>query len=258
MNLQDKVIVITGGASGLGQATAKYMVREKGAKVALFDKNVEAGLATVAELGEDSAIFCETDVTEENSIDISIAAVMDKFGAIHVDINAAGIPLPCKILDRDGRASGLKKFATVIQVNLSGVFNVMAKCAEQMAKNLPDSNGERGVVINISSGAAFEGQVGQSAYSGSKAGINGMNIPAARELGPLGIRVNSIAPGLFGTPMVKSLDEKVQQSLIDMVEAPKRMGDMDEFAHTCAYLAENSYVNGRCLRLDAATILQAR
>ena len=144
MNLKDKVVVITGGASGLGQATARYMVNEKGAKVTLLDLNAEAGAETVAELGEGSAIFCQTDVTSEESIDTAIAVIMDKFGAIHVDINAAGIPLPCKILDRDGVASSLAKYATVINVNLMGVFNVMAKCAEQMAKNEPDEKGERG------------------------------------------------------------------------------------------------------------------
>lgn len=258
MELKDKVVVITGGASGLGQATARYMVSEKGAKVALLDLNAEAGAETIAELDEENAIFCETDVTSEESIDAAIAAIMCKFGAIHVDINAAGIPLPCKILDREGVASSLTKYATVINVNLMGVFNVMAKCAEQMARNEPDEKGERGVVINISSGAAYEGQVGQSAYSGSKAGVNGMNIPAARELGPLGIRVNSIAPGLFGTPLVRSLDLNVQDSLTQMCEAPKRMGELDEFAHTCAFLAENAYMNGRVIRLDAATVMQAR
>jgi NAD(P)-dependent dehydrogenase (short-subunit alcohol dehydrogenase family) len=258
MELKDRVVVITGGASGLGQATARYMVGEKGAKVALLDLNEEAGTAMVEELGEENAIFCQTDVTSEESIDAAIAAIMAKFGAIHMDVNAAGIPLPCKILDREGKASSLAKYATVIIVNLMGVFNVMAKCAEQMAKNEPDENGERGVVVNVSSGAAFEGQIGQSAYSGSKAGVNGMNIPAARELGPLGIRVNSIAPGLFGTPLVKGLDQKVQDSLIEMCEAPKRMGEVDEFAHACAFLAENGYMNGRVLRLDAATVMQAR
>jgi NAD(P)-dependent dehydrogenase (short-subunit alcohol dehydrogenase family) len=258
MELKEKVVVITGGASGLGLATAKYMVGEKGAKVALLDLNADAGAAAVEELGADNALFCETDVTSEESIDAAIVAIMANFGAIHLDINAAGIPLPCKILDRGGVASSLQKYATVINVNLCGVFNVMAKCAEQMAKNEPDEKGERGVVVNVSSGAAYEGQIGQSAYSGSKAGVNGMNIPAARELGPLGIRVNSIAPGLFGTPMVKSFDQKVQDALIEMCEAPKRMGEMDEFAHTCAFLAENGYMNGRVIRLDAATVMQAK
>ena len=258
MDLSDKVIVITGGASGLGQAAARYLVNVKGARVAIFDLNAEAGADTVAELGEERSLFCETDVTQESSIDAAIATVMNTFGAIHGNINAAGIPLPCKILDKEGKASNLQKFASVISVNLCGVYNVMAKCVEQMAKNEPDGNHERGVVINISSGAAFEGQIGQSAYSGSKAGVNGMNLPVARELGPMGIRVNSIAPGLFATPMALSLGETVVESLVNMIEAPKRMGSMEEFAHACSFLLENAYMNGRVIRLDAATVLQAR
>ena len=257
MNLKNKVVVITGGASGLGRATAEYLVGEKASKVALFDLNEDAGCEVVEQIGSDNAIFCKVDVTNEESIDDAISKVIEKFGAIHADINAAGIPLPCKILDKEGKASNLKKYASVINVNLVGVFNVMAKCAEQMAKNKLE-NGERGVVVNISSGAAFEGQIGQTAYSGSKAGINGMNMPAARELGRLGIRVNSIAPGLFGTPMVKSFDQKVQDTLVQIIEAPKRMGEMQEFAQTCVFLIENSYMNGRVIRLDAATILPAR
>lgn len=257
MNLAGKVVVITGGASGLGQAAARYLVNEKNANVALLDLNEEAGKATVAELGEKKAVFIQTDVTQEESIDAALAVVVKKFSTIHCNINAAGIPLPCKIMDKEGIASGLGKFAKVISVNLCGVFNVMAKCVEQMAKNKPEDD-ERGVVVNVSSGAAFEGQIGQAAYSASKAGVNGMNIPAARELGIFGIRVNSIAPGLFGTPMVKSLDENVQQALISMCEAPKRMGEMDEFAGACAFLIENAYMNGRVLRLDAATVMQAK
>jgi 3-hydroxyacyl-CoA dehydrogenase/3-hydroxy-2-methylbutyryl-CoA dehydrogenase len=258
MNLDNRVVVITGGASGLGRATADFLVRCKGAKVALLDLNRDAGEASVAELGEDRAIFCRTDVTSEESIDVAIQLVLERFGAIHVDINAAGIVMPCKILDKEGKASSLRTYASVVNVNLCGVFNVMAKCAEKMAKNAPDEKGERGVIVNVSSGAAYEGQIGQSAYSGSKAGVNGMNMPAARELDEFGIRVNSIAPGLFGTPLIKSLDEKVQQSLLRMCEAPKRMGEMKEFAHACAFLVENAYMNGRVIRLDAATVLQAR
>jgi len=258
MNLKDKVVVITGGASGLGRATAEYLVAQKFAKVALFDVNGDAGAQVVSQLGADNAIFCNTDVTSPESIEAAINEVIERFGAIHGNINAAGIASPCKILDREGKASNLAKYANVINVNLCGVFNVMALCAEKMALNTADENGERGAVVNISSGAAFEGQIGQSAYSGSKAGINGMNMPAARELGRLGIRVNSIAPGLFATPMVRSLDEKVQQSLIAMCEAPKRMGEMHEFASSCAFLLENGYMNGRVLRLDAATVMQAR
>ena len=257
MNLENKVVVVTGGASGLGQATARYLVTRKQAKVAIFDLNQEAGDSTADELGEENALFCRADVTSEESIDAAIADVMAKFGAIHGNVNAAGIPLPCKLLDREGKASGLSKYAQVVSINLCGVFNVMAKCAEQMAVNTPEE-GERGVVVNVSSGAAFEGQIGQVAYSASKAGVNGMNLPAARELGGLGIRVNSIAPGLFATPLIKGLDQKVQDSLIEMVEAPKRMGEPQEFAEACAFLMESAYMNGRVLRFDAATILQSK
>lgn len=257
MELQDKVVVITGGASGLGRATADYFVG-KGARVSLFDLNEEAGNAAVAELGEDNALFALTDVTSEESVSAAVEATMEKFGAIHVNINCAGVPAPCKVLDREGKATALKKFAFVVNVNLVGLFNVMSKCAEKMALNEPDAGDERGVVINISSGAAFEGQIGQNAYSASKSGVLGLNMPAARELGPLGIRVNAICPGLFGTPMVASLDQKVQDALVNMVESPKRMGDMKEFAHCCAFLVENGYMNGRTIRLDAATVMQAK
>ncbi|MEH6636299.1 MAG: SDR family NAD(P)-dependent oxidoreductase, partial [Halioglobus sp.] len=256
MELQDKVVVITGGASGLGRATADYFVG-KGARVSLFDLNEEAGNAAVAELGEDNALFAATDVTSEESVAAAVEATMAKFGAIHVNINCAGVPAPCKVLDREGKATALKKFAFVVDVNLVGLFNVMSKCAEKMALNEPDAGNERGVVINISSGAAYEGQIGQNAYSASKSGVLGLNMPAARELGPLGIRVNAICPGLFGTPMVASLDQKVQDALVNMIESPKRMGDMQEFAHCCAFLVENGYMNGRTIRLDAATVMQA-
>lgn len=257
MELQDKVVVITGGASGLGRATADYFVA-KGARVSIFDLNEDAGATAVTELGEDVALFCVTDVTSEESVAAAVNATMEKFGAIHVNINCAGVPAPCKVLDREGKATALKKFAFVVNVNLVGLFNVMSKCAEKMAQNDPEDGEERGVVVNVSSGAAFEGQIGQNAYAASKSGVLGLNMPAARELGALGIRVNAICPGLFGTPMVKSLDPKVVASLVRMVEAPKRTGHMEEFAHCCVFLVENAYMNGRTIRLDAATVMQAR
>ena len=176
---------------------------------------------------------------------------------MHIALNTAGIPQPFKLLDKQGRATNLNRFSQVIGVNLIGTYNVMGQCAEAMQKN-PIEKGERGVLINVSSVAAFEGQVGASAYSASKAGVNGLNMPLARELGEIGIRVNSIAPGMFNTPMAKSLDEKVLNSLIRQCEAPKRMGEPREFAHACAFLIENGYMNGRVLRLDAATVLQAK
>ncbi|HBO3145818.1 MULTISPECIES: SDR family NAD(P)-dependent oxidoreductase [Pseudomonadaceae] len=258
MNLQNKVVVITGGASGLGQATARFLVQEKGAKVALLDMNEAAGKETVDELGGANAAFYRVDVTVEQEVDSALDAIIGRFGAIHADINAAGIPLPFKLLDKEGKASGLQKFRSVVNINLIGLFTVMAKCAERMSLNEPDEKGERGVIVNISSGAAFEGQIGQCGYSASKAGVNGLNMPAARELGPLGIRVNSIAPGLFATPMINSLNPKVQEALTAMCEAPKRMGEMEEFAMACTFLIENSYMNGRTIRLDAATTMQAK
>jgi len=258
MNIQDKVAVITGGASGLGAGTARYFVREKGAKVVLFDLNDEMGNELVSELGEDSALFVKVDVSDDASVREGVEKAVAKFGAVHVTINCAGIPMPSKILDREGNATSLDKFKAVINVNLIGTFNVMSKCAEKMALNEPDAGGERGVFVNISSGAAYEGQIGQSAYSASKAGVTGLNFPAARELARHGIRVNAIAPGLFDTPMLRSLDQKVIDALVAGVEAPKRAGKMEEFAHTCAYMVENGFLNGETIRLDAVSRLQAR
>lgn len=257
MQIKNKIIVVTGGASGLGLATTQYFL-ERGARVAIFDVNEEAGRAAVETFGADKLCFQLTDVTDEASVCSAVAATVERFGAIHVLINCAGIPIPCKVLDKEGKARSLGKFAKVVGVNLVGLFNVMGQCAEKMALNEPEQGEERGVIVNISSGAAFEGQIGQCAYSASKSGVLGLNLPAARELGPLGIRVNAICPGLFGTPMVQSLDQKVQDALVSMIEAPKRMGRMEEFAHCCAFLIENAYMNGRTIRLDAATVMQAK
>jgi len=257
MRIQDKVVVITGGASGLGLATARFLLQEKGARVALFDLNSEAGAKALQEFDAERAMFVPTDVANEESVQKGVAAVVEKFGSIHVCINAAGIPAPAKMLGKDGKAMPLAKFAQVVNVNLIGLFNVMSKCAERMAQNEPEGGEERGVVINISSGAAYEGQVGQCAYASSKAGVIGLNMPAARELGEIGVRVNAIAPGLFLTPMAQTLGPKVLESLVAQIEAPKRFGDMREFAHCCAFLIENAYVNGETIRLDAATRMRA-
>lgn len=258
MHIQDKVIVITGGASGLGLATAHYLLEEKGARVAIFDLNVEAGEKAVAELGAERAMFMQTDVSSEESVQQAVDAVMTRFGTIHVCINGAALPAAFKLIGRDGKATPLAKFAQATAINLIGVFNVMSKCAEQMAKNVAEAGEERGVVINVSSGAAYEGQIGQCAYSASKAGIIGMNMPAARELGSIGVRVNAIAPGLFLTPMVAGLEAKVLDSLKEQMEAPRRLGDMREFAHTCAFVIENAYVNAETIRLDGATRMRSR
>jgi NAD(P)-dependent dehydrogenase (short-subunit alcohol dehydrogenase family) len=258
MRIRDKVCIITGGASGLGLTTARYMVEDKGARVAILDFNEEAGQQAVAELGETRAMYVKTDVSDEHSVEQALSEVIAKFGAVHVCINCAAILGPSKVLTKDGKATPLARFAQMTAVNLNGVFNVMSKCAEQMAKNEPETGEERGVVINISSGAAYEGQIGQCGYSASKAGVIGLNMPAARELGAFGVRVNAIAPGLFLTPMAAQLDEKVMASLIQQVEAPKRLGDPREFAHCCAFIIENAYVNAETIRLDAAARLRAR
>ena len=258
MRIQDKVVIITGGASGLGLATAHYLVEEKGARVAIFDLNAEAGEKAAADIGPGRAMFVQTDVSDEASVQNAVAVVMARFGAIHVCINGAAIPAGFKVLNREGKAAPLAKFAQATSINLNGVFNVMSKCAEQMAKNEAEAGEERGVVINVSSGAAYEGSIGQSAYSATKAGIIGMNMPAARELGAIGVRVNAIAPGLFMTPMAAELDEKVLASLREQAEAPKRLGDMREFAHCCAFVIENAYLNAETIRLDAASRLRAR
>lgn len=258
MDLQGKVVVITGAASGLGRRTAEYFVREKAARVALLDLDDAGAGSAVAALGADKAVYCRADVSDEASVAAAVARIVERFGAIHVCINCAGVSAPMKILDKQGRPSNCARFARTLAVNLAGTFNVMAYCVEHMVKNEPSTAGERGVVINVASGAAFEGQVGQTAYSSSKAGVVGLSLPAARELAEVGIRVNSIAPGLFNTPMAQSVSAKVLESLLSMIEFPKRFGDMAEFASLCAYLCENAYINAECVRLDAATRLRAR
>jgi 3-hydroxyacyl-CoA dehydrogenase / 3-hydroxy-2-methylbutyryl-CoA dehydrogenase len=258
VNLNDKVVVVTGGASGLGEAAVRYLRAEKGMKVAIIDLNAERGAQIVADLGAENAIYCEADVSSEEQVATAIAEIVAKFGAIHANINAAAMAIIMKVLDKEGKASGFAKFSKSIDVNLKGVFNVLSQCAEQMAKNEPDAGGERGAIINISSGAAECGQIGQGPYSAAKGGINGMNMPLGRELGYLGIRVNSIAPGLFGTPLLMAQDQALIDRLVSAIEAPKRLGDPKEFAHACAFLLENGYMNGRNLQIDAATLLRGR
>jgi len=258
MDIKDKIVVITGGASGLGAGTARHFVEKSGAKVVLFDVNEDLGHSLASDLGSEAALFVPVDVTDEASVRNGIQKAVEKFGTVHACINAAGIPFPNKILNREGVSVELEKFTRVINVNLIGTFNVMSKCAEQMVKNEPDAGGERGVFVNISSGAAFEGQIGQCAYSASKSGVLGLNFPASRELGRYGIRVNAIAPGLFDTPMLRSLDQKVIDTLVSNVETPKRPGKIEELAHTCVYMIENGYLNGETIRLDASTRLPAK
>lgn len=257
MNLRGKVAVVTGGASGLGRAAAEHLTRDKGMKVAIFDRG-PGGNAVASELGEERAVFYPVDVTDDAAVSAAVLAVAERFGAIHVCLNAAGVPGPLRIVDRDGVSRSAAAFRDTVMVNLVGTFQVMAHCVGVMARNAGEEGGERGVVVNVASIAAFEGQHGNAGYSASKAGVVGLTLPAARELTRLGIRVNAIAPGLFMTNMAAGLDDRVLESMRRVPQFPSRPGHLSEFASLAAYICENPYLNGECIRLDAAGRLPAR
>jgi NAD(P)-dependent dehydrogenase (short-subunit alcohol dehydrogenase family) len=256
MELKDKVAVITGGASGLGKATAEKVIAA-GGKVAIFDLNEELAQATAKELGPDAAAF-KVNVADEASVQAAVAGTMERFGAIHANVNCAGIGAAARTLGKEG-AMPLKTFEFVIGVNLIGTFNTLRLCAEQMAKNDPvNEDGERGVIVNTASVAAFDGQVGQAAYSASKAGVAGMTLPIARDLGRNGIRVCTIAPGIFETPMMMGAPDQVRLPLIEMVQFPKRLGNAPEYAALAVHILENGYLNGETIRLDGSIRMQPR
>ena len=254
MQIAQKVVVVTGGASGLGMATCQHL-SAVGAKVVVFDLDEVAGIKLTAALPD--ALFVNVDVTSEASVTAGIERVMAKYEAIHFLINCAGIAPGGKVLGRKG-VLALEKFSQVININLIGSFNVLRLCAEQMAKNQADENGERGVIVNTASVAAFDGQVGQAAYSASKAAIAGMTLPIARDLAGLGIRNMTIAPGIFDTPMMQAMTDEVREPLIALVQSPKRFGDPGEFARMAAHILENGYLNGEVIRLDGALRMSAR
>jgi len=255
MDLNNKVVVVTGAASGLGLVTCQELAKQ-GAKIVAFDLNEDAGNALVATLGE-KTIFAKVNVTDETSVVAGIKSAVDAFGTIHACINCAGIAPGGKTIGRNG-ALGLDKFSQVININLIGTFNVLRLAAVQMAKNEPDAKGERGVIINTASVAAFEGQVGQSAYSASKGAIVSMTLPIARDLAPLGIRIMTIAPGIFDTAMMKGFSDEVRDPLIKMVQSPKRFGDPVEYADLAIHIITNSYLNGEVIRLDGAIRMEPK
>jgi NAD(P)-dependent dehydrogenase (short-subunit alcohol dehydrogenase family) len=221
MNIENKIVVVTGGASGLGLATCQHLAAA-GAKLAIFDLNEDVGEALAAQLGK--AVFAKVDVTSQESVIEGINLVIQTFGAIHALVNCAGVAPGGKTVGRNG-ALEMHKFTQVININLLGTFNVLRLVAEQMAKNDPDVGGERGVIINTASVAAYDGQMGQAAYSASKAGVAGMTLPIARDLAQLGIRNMTIAPGIFDTPMMQAMTDEVRDPLIALVQSPKRFGD---------------------------------
>jgi 3-hydroxyacyl-CoA dehydrogenase/3-hydroxy-2-methylbutyryl-CoA dehydrogenase len=256
MKLDDKVAVITGGASGLGRATAETIIAA-GGRVALLDLNDELAHKTAQALGPSAAAF-KANVVDEGSVREAIAGVMRRFGAIHVNVNCAGIGSAARTLSKDGPMP-LESFNFVIQVNLIGTFNTLRLCAEQMQKNEAESpDGARGVIINTASVAAYDGQIGQAAYSASKAGVVGMTLPIARDLARAGIRVCTIAPGIFETPMMMGAPDRVRGPLIEMVQFPKRLGEPGEFALLARQIIENAYLNGETIRLDGAIRMQPK
>lgn len=250
MLLKDKVAFITGAASGLGRATAENFIAA-GANVMIFDLNEENAEKAASELG-DNATFAAGDVANADAVSAAIDKTLSQYGALHININSAGIGAASRTLGRDGPMD-LKMFEFVIRVNLVGTFNCLRLCANAMQSNEPvTEDGERGVIVNVASVAAFDGQIGQAAYSASKAGVAGMTLPIARDLSRSGIRIATIAPGIFETPMMKFAPPQVRQPLVDMTQFPKRLGDPSEFAQTAAYIVECGYINGEVIRLDSS------
>jgi 3-hydroxyacyl-CoA dehydrogenase/3-hydroxy-2-methylbutyryl-CoA dehydrogenase len=255
MKVKDCIAVVTGGASGLGEACVRMLVGG-GARVAILDLQEERGTALSEELGG-SVIFASTDVTGEESVQTALSAAIDAFGGINVAINCAGVGDPGKLLGKKGPMP-LSFFNRVVQINLIGTFNVIRLAVEKMVTNTPNEDGEKGVIINTASVAAFDGQVGQPAYSASKAGVVGMTLPVARECADYGIRVMTIAPGLFNTPMLAMLPEAAREALGNMVPFPKRLGNPEEYAKLAEQIIENPMLNGEVIRLDGSIRMAAR
>tara|TARA_R110000772_G_scaffold44732_3_gene102823 strand:- start:440 stop:1198 length:759 start_codon:yes stop_codon:yes gene_type:complete len=252
MNLQDVAALITGGASGLGAATAQ-MLAQQGAKVAILDLNEELGEKLAADLG---GVFVKADVTDEAEVTAAIETAENKLGPLRVLVNCAGTGFPMKTVSK-GEAHDLGVFRKVIEINLIGMFNVLSKVAAKMTALDPVGE-ERGVIINTASVAAFEGQVGQASYSASKGGIVGMTLPIARDLAQNGIRVVTIAPGLFHTPLLGALPEEAQKSLGEQVPFPNRLGKPSEYALLVKSIVENPMINGETIRLDGAIRMAPR
>ena len=255
MDLASAKAVVTGGASGLGFATAERVIAA-GGQVVLLDVNAEQGVARATELGE-RAIFVATDVSDEANVKASIQTANEFMGGITLAVNCAGIATAGRTLGREGTWP-TETFNRVIQINLIGSYNVTKEAAAVLQLNDPNAEGERGVVISTASVAAFEGQIGQAAYSASKGGVVGMMLPLAREFAQFGIRVNTIAPGIFLTPMMAGMPEDVQESLGRQIPFPPRLGRPEEYADTAAFIYGNPVVNGETIRIDGAIRMQPK
>ena len=254
MKIDGSVAIVTGGASGLGEATVRQWV-SKGGRAVIVDLNVERGEKLAAELG-DGASFVPADVSDAQQVEDAIALAAS-LGSLRATINCAGIGIGARTIGKDGTPHDLGAFQKVISVNLIGTFNVLRLSASAMFKNEPE-DGERGVVVNTASVAAFDGQIGQLAYSASKGGIVGMTLPAARDLSKAGIRVVTIAPGTFDTPLLGMLSDEIRAALAASIPHPSRLGRPDEFGALACHIVENSYLNGEVIRLDGALRMAPR
>jgi len=255
MRIEGKTFITTGGASGLGRAAAEAILGA-GGNVLLLDVNDEVGRATAQTLG-DRACFVRADVTNEAEVQAAVDEAVTHFGGLHGVVNAAGIGPAAKVLGKNG-PHALDLFEKTIRINLTGTFNVIRLAAAAIAKNTPEASGERGVIVNTASIAAYDGQIGQPAYAASKAGIVGLTLPVAREFAALGIRVVTIAPGIFDTPLLAALPEAARVSLGQQVPFPSRLGRPAEYGALARHVIENEMLNGEVIRLDGALRMAPR
>ena len=255
MEISNKVALITGGASGLGLATAETLL-DAGAKIMLLDLNEDNAKSAVEKLGS-NASYVIANVTDESSVQSAVDKTVEVFGGLHIVVNCAGIGSASKTVGKNG-AHPLDYFKTVVDINLNGAFNVLRLAAVAMADNEPNEDGECGVIINTASVAAFDGQIGQAAYSASKGRVVGMTLPIARDLARMGIRINTIAPGIFDTPLMGMAPDAVRNPLIEMTQFPKRLGIPSEYAALAKHMVENPFLNGETIRLDGAIRMQPK
>jgi NAD(P)-dependent dehydrogenase (short-subunit alcohol dehydrogenase family) len=255
MDINGAVALVTGGASGLGEACVRRFT-DKGANVVILDRDEARGNALARELGE-NVRFAQADVTSESDVQAAIEMAQEAFGKLNVVVNCAGVAWASRTVGKEG-PHPLDLFESVIKINLIGTFNVIRLAAARMSQNIPNTDGERGVIINTASVAAFDGQIGQAAYSASKGGIVGMTLPIARDLARVGVRVMTIAPGIFETPMVGAMTPEVQASLASQIPFPSRLGKPEEYAQLAQNIIEHPYLNGEVIRLDGAVRMQPK
>jgi NAD(P)-dependent dehydrogenase (short-subunit alcohol dehydrogenase family) len=256
MDINGISAIVTGGASGLGAATASELI-DKGAQVVIVDRDETSGQDTAKKLGE-RCTFIQADVTSVDDVRTAVLAASSGESALRVAVNCAGIAIGERTLTREGVPANLDAFRKVVLVNLVGTYNVATQAAASMATNEPLSDDERGVIINTASIAAFEGQIGQTAYAASKGGVVGLTVPMARDLSAVGVRVNTIAPGIIDTPLLGSLDDDMREALAQGVPFPKRLGSPDDFANLVVAIIENGYINGETIRMDGALRMPPR